>query len=79
MLAERIAGLEGVDFEARDIFGEFADMFGAADERRKRAEVHGHDVADAEQPDGVSGFARAHRVVIADGEQREIGRVEFGD
>ena len=50
-----------------------------ADEHRKRAEVHGDDSFRLQQVAGIRGFARPHRVVIADRQQGEVGCVELAD
>ena len=41
--------------------------------------MHGDNVFYSEQSDGAGGLARAHSVEIADGEESDIGLVEFAD
>ena len=68
-----------MDGEAGDVAAFGAELIGRAGERRECGVVHGDDMLYAEEPDGVSGFARAHGEKVADGEHGEIGLVEFAD
>src|SRR6476620_4961153 len=50
-----------------------------AGQDREGAVVHRDDLADAEHLAGTRRRVGAHRVVIADREERDLGRVELGD
>src|SRR5579872_746741 len=67
------------DAQTRDIRGLPAEFFGSAGEYRKSPKVHRDDELHADQPDGVSGLLRIHRVVTADRQQGDIGFVDVTD
>src|SRR5256885_825947 len=51
---------------------ELLQLAGPADERRKGAEVHGHDHLRPEQLDRFGGPLGAHRVVVADRQEDRV-------
>src|SRR5256885_13023160 len=68
-----------MDLQPRNILGVLLEFFGPSREDREGRIVHWDNVFDAQEADGVSRFARAHRKVIADGKQRNIRLVKFAN
>src|SRR5579859_3567564 len=79
MLWKSFARCQRMDGEAGNVGGFLSQLFGGACEHREGCVVHWDDVFHAEEADGVSRLPRAHRENIADGENGEVGLVEFAD
>src|ERR1700691_1380502 len=78
-LTERIARFHIVNLETRNICRQPLKLIGRAYQHRKCSEVHGNYVTDAEQVDSHGCLPRIHRVVVADRQERYVGRVELAN
>jgi hypothetical protein len=77
--SDGFTGLKNVYFQAADVLRELPDLFGPAYQLRKRSEVHRDHMANVQEPNRHRRFARPHRKVITNRQQRHVRRVQFRD